>query len=419
MNINLTAQCETCGEKTNCRIGLSNRFEQPLSFNCQDCGALIEITLGQDKCSFIGAVQVLDNTPFDNKTNFVDLHLDFPVSFEKYVMGKTPFIRAATRVDYKYLMYHSARLDRLNEIHNKAREFGLLIKLYRNEKLTPFKLSCKRNFGVTVVSDKPEDVNAALYLIISRTMEPFAYPGQNESSVVAFNDVITTLGQTEPEAMNAFMKEILGSGFLKNLQLDCLEIYPKILAAELPLRPALFLDFDDEYKENPVPMRVSTADFQSLRDTYKDMAEIISRQYVLVASINNLIERGDHNAFKPGIGKTSSKDSTPKNIHQFADIPFGKKLDYIDDTWLPPLEGGSDSKLRNAIAHFKTEYDEITQTISYYPRHEGIEQKRAETISFLQFMYQLLTTYREMHRLHHLIKCLFFFHFIVRRDSRA
>ncbi|HMF21461.1 MAG TPA: hypothetical protein VKG24_04980 [Pseudolabrys sp.] len=36
-----------------------------------------------------------------------------------------------------------------------------------------------------------------------------------------------------------------------------------------------------------------------------------------------------------------------------------------------------------------------------------MRQEKAETISFLDFMHQLLITYREMHRLHQLIKCLF------------
>jgi hypothetical protein len=66
---------------------MSNRDEQPFHFCCQTCGSPIDIILRKD-CGgdFVGAHQLVhDLYPFDD--NFVDLHLDFPVSFEKYVMG--------------------------------------------------------------------------------------------------------------------------------------------------------------------------------------------------------------------------------------------------------------------------------------------------------------------------------------------
>lgn len=395
MNINVTIDCETCGEPTNCRIGMSNRDVQPFRFCCQTCASPIDIVIrANEGFTFVGASQrIPDLMPFDGDTNFVDLHIDFPVSFEPYVMGMTPFMRATQRVGHQQLMFHQARLNQLNADGSKYRLFALLLKLYANERWTPFKLSCHRNFGVRVKSDKPQDLNAALYSILSQMMAPFEYPRQTRDAVELFSDVIRHLANNFTAPMAAFMDEIVDSGFLKNLQRDCLEVYPKILDAEMPLRPALFLDFDDEYKTSPIPMRVSTAEFDAFKDLYKDISEIVSRQFVLVAGINNLLHRGDHNAFLPAIGKAvSGKDFTPKTLHAFADVPFGDKLRFIDETWIPPFEGGADNQLRNAIAHVKTEYDEITQTITYYPRREGINQEKGEAISFLQFMYQLLTS---------------------------
>ena len=66
-----------------------------------------------------------------------------------------------------------------------------------------------------------------------------------------------------------------------------------------------------------------------------------------------------------GLAK-NGKDYTPKDLHAFADVSFGKKLDYIDDSWFEPLDGGADNKLRNAIAHFKTDYDQVKQIVTYY-----------------------------------------------------
>jgi hypothetical protein len=411
MNINISILCETCGEPTNCRIGMSNREVQPFRFCCQTCGSPIDITLkAHEGATFVGAVQIAKALPFDDATNFVDLHLDFPVSFEKYVMGNTPYMMALARIDHQAMALHNARLNQLNAEEGNFRVFGLLLKLYAKERLTPFKLSVQRNFNVAVKSDRPEDINAALYTVISNMMAPFAYPGQNIDAIDLISEITQGLGEKNRATMKAFIDKVIDTGFLKNIQLDCLEIYPRVLAAELPLRPALFLDFDAEFKDRPIPMRVSTAEFQSYKDLYKDISEIVARQLTLVAAINNLLKCGDFNSFLPGIGKVGSgKDHTPKNLDEYADVPFGKKLDFIDDSWLPPLEGGADNQIRNAIAHFKTEYDEIAQTITYFPSREGINQAKGKEISFLQFMYQLLTAYREMHRLHHLVKCLYYY----------
>jgi hypothetical protein len=416
MNINMTVVCETCDQPTNCRIGMSNRDEQPFHFCCQTCGSPIDITIRKDRGGdLVGAHQLIpDLYPFDDKTNFVDLHLDFPVSFEKYVIGLTPFMRAAQRTHDDGMMIHRGRLNFLNEELPQFRFFALILKLYIAGKLTPFKMSLKRNFNIVVKSDKPEDINAALYKLITDVMMPFAYPWQDRETVDLFKEVIDELGHDHKAATESFMKEMIDTAFLKNLQFACMGIYPKILDAELPLRPVLFLDFDEEFRNNPIPMRISNAAFENHKDLYKDISEIISRQYVLVAGINNLLKRGNHDTFKPGVGLASSgKDFTPKNLHVFADVPFGHKLRFIDDPWFDFADDGADNQLRNAIAHYKADYDEITQTVTYYPRKEGIKQERAETMSFLQFMRQLLISYREMHRLHHLIKCLFFLQFII------
>jgi len=419
MNINITIECETCGDPTNCRIGLSNREVQPLQFNCQTCGSSIEITLRKHAGgSFVGAKQIKDRNPFEEKANFVDLHLDFPVSFEKYVTGMTPFMRASLRVGPELMMLHQQRLEFLNHEHPNFRFFSLIIKLYINEKWTPFKETLRRRFNVDVASNEPQDINAALYQLISHVMIPFAYPNQDREAVDLFTRTINRLGREHKTATKSFMKDMLDTAFLKNLQVACLGIYPKILDAELPLRPALFLDFDDEFKNNPIPMRVSNAAFESLRDLYKDISEIISRQFILVAGINNLLKRGNHDSFLPEIGRRGNGSNfTPKSLQEYANVAFGKKLDYIDGSWFDFMKGAADNKLRNAIAHHKTEYDEVKQIVTYFPRLEGIKQEKAESISFLQFMRQLLISYREMHRLHHLIKCLFYLHLIVLRRA--
>ena len=106
MNSNLVLTCLTCEGDTDCRIGFSNRRIQPLQFSCPHCTTLIELTLDITNApgyelSFKNGEPREDRQyrPFDGRNPFVDLHLDFPVTFGKYVMGLTPFMAAMGRIE--------------------------------------------------------------------------------------------------------------------------------------------------------------------------------------------------------------------------------------------------------------------------------------------------------------------------------
>jgi hypothetical protein len=416
MNINFTLRCDTCGENTNVRFGLSNRDEQPVRFACQSCGSPIDIVIGGPKPGITGATKVKGIEPFDAETKFVDLHLDFPVSFEPYEMGMTPFMRASRRIGFQEMQLHGSRLAHLNDEMAKARYFHTVLKLYAKQKPVPFKLNIERTFGIKVVSDQPQDINAALYRLIANMMAAYEYPGQSREAVDEFTGVIFDIAKAHKAEFELFVQGLIDSAFLKNLQLDVLEIYPKMLNAELVMRPALFLDFDEEYAANQIPMRVSAKEFDAYKDLYKDISEIISRQLVLVAGLNNLLKRGDANAFVPKL-TNSGKDLAPATLNAFADVALGSKQDLIDDCWYDVLDGSLSNQLRNAIAHYKTEYDEVTQLVTYYPKREGMAQDQGEQIYFLEFVRRLLVTYREMHRLHHLIKSLFYYYFLIMKKT--
>jgi hypothetical protein len=399
---------------------MSNRSVQPLRFNCQDCGAPIDLVFGQDETSIVGATEILGGKgAFDSETNFVDLHLDFPVSFEKYVMGQTPYMRALQRIGFAEMQLHNMRLNQLNEEFGKLPAFELILKLYARDKITQFEGKLAQEFNINLESKKPQDINASLYKLIAQVMLPFAFPQQNAESVILFTDTTYLIADKNKTALDQFVDEINDTKFLRNLQLSCLQIYPQILAAELPLRPALFLDFDHDYHANKIPMRVSVERFETFKDVFKDISEIIARQFVLVAGLNNLLKRGDHNAFKPGIGlRKSGQDHTPKTLSEYANVDFGRKQDFIDDPWYQILDGAVSSRLRNAIAHNKVTYDEIRQVVTYFPSKEGIEQKKSESVSFLEFLRWLLQAYREMHRMHHLVKSLFYYRYLIQKKTR-
>lgn len=421
MNTNMTLTCKVCERDTDCRMGYSNRISQPLSFACPHCASLMGVTMDisnppQTGFHFEGCKPSKDQRGIfsDNKNPFVDLHLDFPVRFGKYVMGHTPYLMAVQELmdaskspeeAHAKMHFHNQRLNQLNHFHDRADEIKIIIRLYsgKNKQLFKKRVSdfLKQDLGPSL---KPQDINAALYQFLTFVFLPFVHFGEVGSLVNEFTEMTMKLAGTP---LNDFVRNIVDSGFLGSLQKDCLKLYPDIYGAELPMRPALYLDFIEKYEKAKAAARISTRDFQSYKDLYKDIIEVLGRQFVLVAGINNIVHRKDCNAFATISGGALS------SLEKFSEKTISEKFKYLDDCWYKIDREIVGTEVRNAIAHNNVNYDEVTQIIEYFPGGGGIQPTSGKQIYFLDFMRMLLEAFREMNNLHHLIKCLFYYEYLI------
>lgn len=244
MNFNISILCETCESQTNCRLGMSNRVIQPLRFRCKTCGAPIDITMTPDfenvgmEIDVSGAKRINAGT-FSPVVNFVDLHLDFPVSFGEYVMGITPFMQASMRIDHEAMHTHAVRVNYLNDVYIHEKEIKDIFTLYSKNKSELFKNKVLTFLNSNMECETKLDQNRALYHAIERAFFPFAEPEINFNVVNLFTDELVNLEKNKKEALDSFFNDIVSNGFLKNIQMDCLEIYPRIIDIELMLRPAV------------------------------------------------------------------------------------------------------------------------------------------------------------------------------------
>ncbi|KVX04592.1 hypothetical protein ASL22_03690 [Alcaligenes faecalis] len=350
----------------------------------------------------------------DHKNPFVDLHLDFPVRFGKYVRGETPYLRVMEELKnvsdspmemLARLSFHNQRLDQLNYFHDLADEIRVIIRLYNGKNKQLFKQRVgkflKKDLGLSL---KPEDINAALYQFLTFIFVPFVHFDEIKYLVDGFTEILQDISG---KPLDDFVSHIAGAGFLTTLQKDCLKLYPEIYEAELPLRPALYLDLIDDYEKAKIAARISTKDFQSYKDLYKDIIEVFSRQLVLVAGINNIIYRNDFNEFATvSGGKLSS-------LNKFSEKNLADRFKYLDECWYEVNREVIDTPVRNAIAHNNVDYDEVTQVISYYPEGGRIQSDPPGEIYFIDFMRMILISFREVNNLHHLIKCLFYYDYLI------
>ena len=426
MNSNITLACKVCEQETDCRIGYSNRDHQPLSFACPSCASLMLITMDtsnppQTGFQFKGCEPSKDQRGLftDDKNPFVDLHLDFPVRFGKYVMGLTPYMMAVQELEdtsespevaHEKLAFHNQRLNQLNYFYDRADEIKTIIRLYggKNKQLFKKRVSdfLRKDLGPSL---KPQDIDAALFQFLTFVFLPFVHFGEVRSLVEGFTEMTMRLAG---KPLTDFVRSIIDSDFLGALHKDCLRLYPEIYGAELPLRPALYLDLLDGYERAKTAARISTKDFQSYKDLYKDIIEVLSRQLVLVAGMNNLIHRKDFNAFAIINGGRLS------SLEKFSGKTLSDRFKYLDDCWYKIDHEIIDTEVRNSIAHNNVNYDEITQIIEYFPDGGGIQPTPAQQIYFLDFMQMILVTFREVNNLHHLMKCLFYYEYLILQDPK-
>jgi hypothetical protein len=400
---------------------MSNRDLQPFQFACPSCEEIISFTIGSVGENLEGATDIVKyDGLFTGKNPFVDLHLDFPVSFGEYKAGDTAYMKAANELGEDSLGHLAQRLNILNALHEKRNDLKRLITQYKGGDTKSFAKICDTIPQVKLRSEKRQDIIAALYAATSVMSSPFTIHKQNKELSHEMPRILKGLFEIHTEKMTGFVETIAENGFLKNLHYDCISLYPKIIELDLPLRPAFYYDYISVEKFGDIPARVSASDFESCNNLYKDLAEVFSRQLVLIAGLNNLIKRGDADLFDVSV-RMNNKGNIVKifsTLDNYANVDLGQKINAIDDPFYSIDMQAVDNKLRNAIAHYKYEYKESNQLVTFYPAKEGMARKKHHSIYFIGFMRKILLLFREVHSVNHIIKSLLFFRiFILERNA--
>lgn len=397
-NLNLgILECEECGNSFSCRIGLSNRQDQSFSITCKECASSLSLELSKDgKIKRSGLISSNKEAEYH-----VDLHLDFPVFEHETYSIFSPFIMSTMIAGNSNVGQHAHNMYKLNNIFNDLASIKNTLTFYSKGNYKGF--SRKANDFLGIDSTVTNDIQAEILLFkyLFKLIEPFSELISTNAVIDDFTNTINGLSQNKAAELDFLTKELLNTKFIKISINDTIKIYKQILQREVIFRPSLFLDFDQSYINRKVPYKLSTKDFECISDLFKDISETISRQLVMVAGINNIIKRGSHNLFAPVISK-ANKNLEPKSLKEYSDFDFGKKLDYIDSSWFFISKDIADNQLRNSTAHFKWEYDPVTQEITYYPKKEGLERISNSQIYLIDYCKKTIDSFRVMHKLNYL-----------------
>ncbi|MEQ5317271.1 hypothetical protein AB7281_21300 [Providencia rettgeri] len=404
-------KCDVCSTVIDTRIGMSNRDIQPFQFACPNCENTISFTVGLDKSNIIGA-KILKCNNFGISNPFIDLHLDFPVQFGKYEKGYTTFLKVTNEIGYEKYHRLNARLDGMNYLYKHRDNLNRIIIQYKRGDYNSFSNLIKKIPSLKKPkSTNKQDIIASLYSATSIMSFPFTIHSHNTEISEKMPKILQSIVQKGSKPLNGFIDTIINNGFLRSLHFDCLSLYPKMIDFELPARPALYYDYDTKSDLSMIPSRVSTAEFDDCNNFYKDLSEVFSRQLVIIAGLNNLIKREDFNLFNDSV-RISKKGEVIKgfsNLDEYANVDLGKKIKGLDDSFYKIDTEALDNQLRNGIAHYKYEYKESTQVITYYYSMEGMGRSKFKELTFMSFMRKMLLLFREVHSINHIIKSLYYY----------
>ncbi|WP_370979112.1 hypothetical protein [Agaribacterium sp. ZY112] len=399
---------------------MSNRDLQPFQFSCPNCEEIISFTIGSSSGNLEGAIDVVKfDGPFTGETPFVDLHLDFPVSFGAYKNGSSAYMKAVSELGSEAYAHLAQRLTNLNMLHTKNKDLKRLITQYKRGDTKSFAKICSAIPGVELKSQRRQDIIAGLYAATSIMSSPFTIHELNKELSHEMPHILRDVFETHTEKTNEYLEAIADNGFLENLHHDCISLYPKIIELDLPLRPTFYYDYVSADKLGSIPTRVSASDFEMCSNLYKDLAEVYSRQLVLLAGLNNLIKRGDADLFEKSV-RLNIKGRLIKDyssLNDYANVDLGRKVEAIDDSFYLICTKAVDNKLRNSIAHYKYEYKSSSQLITFYPAKEGMRREKYYSLYFIEFMRKVLLLFREVHSINHMIKALLFFRILILKED--
>lgn len=189
---------------------------------------------------------------------------------------------------------------------------------------------------------------------------------------LSFSAGIMKLDSTQMKSLVAFLNSHDGY-HLDELQDLIYKAYDDFVKIYQRLIPALAMQY---CKEDAFDLEVegsTTSSFDSVKQFYLDVYEVLGNLLVIPVALNNIKYRADVNSMNPLEKNVSS-------LEDFIKLTKASRYHFCLDTevYTDFLDVVVNAKLRNAIGHNDVEYDAVSQVITYIPNPKDRTKKKTE-----------------------------------------
>ena len=152
---------------------------------------------------------------------------------------------------------------------------------------------------------------------------------------------------------------------------------------------------------------IATTSIEDMLDFYADSYELVLDYIDVAIGLNNIVVRGDHNAFPANTIRVNKKTPCVCNFEDYREIVKSSRLNLLVDSEPFSKVILLNRNVRNAIAHFNYEFDAGTQKIIFSDKYKGNDNTIElflidlailcyENISILVYLDELLYSLRKI-----------------------
>ncbi|KPX55140.1 hypothetical protein LCH33_004169 [Pseudomonas amygdali] len=424
MNWNLgQLECVFCNAQFNCSIGLSNKETvQIFSFCCHQCSGILSIEIDPTKHTdykLINADRVKRPEKGFLDLKSVRLHLDFPAVITDSWIPFSPFTIAALmlnkvaniehyRAVTSELNFYSENILTLKSIFNfhkngQAKQLYLASNTLLREKFkSVVDVDLDYIKSMTILDNvKTRDLDVIFYktlLVISEVLTK----GENPDHEI--KELSSYFKSLSREKLCEFRTYLSGNNHLRSSVATINNIYSDIFSNEEFFRPSIFLsDYSKmPFKGKKSPLLLVGEKVGVILNIYKDLVEVISKQYIVIVGLRNIKRSKNYDVFKNRTVKMRWGAVSANNLAEFSSLDLGVKIKFMEGCLYYHELKLISSRIRNSIAHNNWEYNELTQKVTFrFAKNvdEKTDHKNSQTKTMLEINSEVIGLFRLMHKL--------------------
>jgi len=300
-----------------------------------------------------------------------------------------------------YLDFKKNILSYLNFRKNNGAQLRALIDLYVAGNYPGVCKVLSSNFKPVEQPDNITTTTIGFYDLLSWVTTLLLPPKHFELSTIRLLKYFGESVNKNATQRGAYVQYLYGPINIGRIEADGLLLLERFLENFELFIPVLSLSYCSPIEvKKPYGKQylVTTTDADTIKQFYADTFEWLCRGSSILMGAENIRSRGnfDHMPVVHGFEKT-----TIKTLYNYVDANNGIKKIYLGTS--PNLKKYFtdiiDNEIRNAINHYKTVFDPVTQIIDYYP-FKGKKASESKSTTLIDLTDQ---TFRQIAAIHDLL----------------
>ena len=407
-------QCNYCKTKILLRFQMGY-FDIPFDICCPECGVHI---CGVQKIVDDHTLTINNASVIDEDLDNLDYYADFSVELPHAKTNRFESIDSLMKTKFSPFMMTASLYegDKYFELIKHMREF-LSFRSSCWSKLTPL---YDLFFNGKIAFTQEHFLKLSSRFVVKNDLD--ALMALHQATVIGMNTILPdgTLGTfvdvskqiSTPSVllkMDDLITSLGGDGYFNSVSKRLVKIYDQWIVNFEKYIPATMLSLGNAAtKLDKNTYGIATTSFEDMIKFYAESYELILDYIDVAIGLNNIVVRGDHNAFPANTIRVNKKTACVGNFEDYREITKASRLNLLVDnepfSKVIPLN----RNVRNAIAHFTYEFDAGTQKITFSDKHKNnintvelylIELALLcyENISILVYLDELLYSLRKIH----------------------